>query len=84
MEQNELISTVMEVELLCGLHCDLLVVCCCLLQANHVERSSTQLDTFVLSLPAFQLKIESRVWSRRVSLISSDIIPPMGLTPFIC
>ena len=30
--RNELISTVIEVELLRGLHCDLLVVCCCLLQ----------------------------------------------------
>ena len=37
--RSELISTVMEVELLRGLHCDLLVVCCCLLQASHVERS---------------------------------------------
>ena len=70
--RNELISTVIEVELLLGLHCDLLVVCCCLLQANQVERSQTQLDTFVLSFPAFQLKIESRVWSRNVSLTSSD------------
>ena len=84
VEQNELISTAVEMELLLGLHCDLLVVCSCLLQLNHVERSSTQLDTFVLSLPAFQLKIESRVRPRRVSPISSDIMPSRGLTPFIC
>ena len=30
--RNELISTVIEMELLRGVHCDLLVVCCCLLQ----------------------------------------------------
>ena len=44
----------------------------------------TQLDTFVLSLPAFQLKIESRVRSRNVSLTSSHIMPSKVLTPFIC
>ena len=32
VEQNELISTAEEMELLLGLHCDLLVVCPCLLQ----------------------------------------------------
>ena len=49
-----------------------------------MECSETQLDTFVLSLPAVQLKIESRVWSKNVSLTSSDIMPSKGLTPFIC
>ena len=43
-----------------------------------MERSETQLDTFVLSLPGFQLKIESRVWSRNVLLTSSDIMPSKG------